>query len=69
MDNLKQIAEDATQGINKLLIESLSADQTGQVENLIEQTVIKTILLGVDATLNCLVANQDTAHKIATIIS
>ncbi|MGY9062088.1 MAG: hypothetical protein ACKVG1_07305 [Rhodospirillales bacterium] len=27
MDNLKQIAEDATQGINKLLIEPLSEEQ------------------------------------------
>ena len=63
-----QITKDATRGINKLLIESLSADQTGQVEKLIEQTVIKAMLQGVDTALNCPVANQDTAHKIATAI-
>ena len=63
-----QITKDATWGINKLLIESLSADQTGQVEKLIDQTVIKAMLQGVDGTLNCPVANQDTAHKIATAI-
>ena len=32
MDNLMQIAEDATRGINKLLIEPLSAGQTEQVK-------------------------------------
>lgn len=72
MDNLRKIAEEATQGINKLLIEPLSTEQIEQVEKLIEQTVIKAMLQGqhraVDAALNCPVADQDTAHKIATAI-
>ena len=72
MDNLMQIAEDATRGINKLLIEPLSADQTEQVKKLIKKTIIKAILQGqhraVDATLNCPVADQDTAHKTAIAI-
>ena len=52
MDNLKQIAEDATQGINKLLIEPLSEEQPPHCY----------------AAKNCPVVDKDTAYKIATAI-
>ena len=72
MQNLKDIAEEATQGINKLLIEPFTDEQTAAVEKLIEQTVIKSMLHGqhraVDAALNCPEADRDIAHKIATAI-
>ena len=72
MNHLKDIAEEATQGINELLIEPLTDEQTVAVEKLIEQTVIKAMLQGqhqaVDAALNCPEADRDIAHKIATAI-
>jgi len=72
MKNLKTIAKDATQGVNKILNTPLTDEQTAQVEKIIEQTVIKAMLEGqhraVDATLNCPEADQDEAHKIATAI-
>lgn len=72
MHNLKKIATEATKGINDLLIEPLTDEQTRKVEKLIEEAVIKALLQGqhraVDAALNCPEADQDTAHKIATAI-
>ncbi len=72
MQDLKNIAEEATKGINALLIEPLTPEQTEQIESLIEKTVIKAMLQGqhhaVDAALGCPEADQDTAHKIATAI-
>ena len=72
MNHLKVIAEEATQGISKLLTNPLSADQSKQVELLIEKAVIKAMLQGqhsaVDAALECPEAEKDTAHKIATAI-
>lgn len=72
MQNLKAIAEEATKGINELLIEPLTDEQAKQVANIIEKTVIKAMLEGqhgaVDAALLCPEADQDTAHKIATAI-
>ena len=72
MQNLKAIAEDATKGIDALLVQPFTAEQAAQVADLIEKTVIKAMLQGqhsaVDAALNCPEADQDTAHKIATAI-
>jgi len=72
MQDLKDIAEEATKGINELLVEPLTPEQFEKVEDLIENTVIRAMLQGqhraVDAALNCPEADQDTAHKIATAI-
>ncbi len=72
MQNLKAIAADATKGINELLIEPLTEDQSTKVADIIEKAVIKAMLQGqhsaVDAALDCPEADQDTAHKIATAI-
>jgi len=72
MIKLRKIAEDATSGINELLVTPLTEEQTSKVEKIIEQTVIKAMLEGqhraVDAAISCPSADQDLAHKIATAI-
>ncbi len=72
MNHLHVIAEEATQGISKLLTNPLSNEQAKQVEKLIEKAVIKAMLQGqhsaVDAALECPEAERDTAYKIATAI-
>jgi uncharacterized protein YwgA len=69
---LREIAEEATKGINALLDTPFSKEQTAAVENIIEKTVIGALLEGqhraVDAALQCPEADQDMAHKIATAI-
>ncbi len=72
MQQLRDIAEDATNGINSVLNTPLSDEQHGQVAKIVERAVIKALLEGqhraVDAALQCPEAEQDQAHKIATAI-
>ncbi len=72
MDRLREIAEEATKGIDELLVTHLTEDQTHKVERIIERAVIKALLEGqhraVDAALHAPEADQDVAHKIATAI-
>jgi hypothetical protein len=55
-----------------LLRDKLTDEQWGRVEKIIESTVIKALLDGldraVDATLQYPFADQDTAHKVAAAI-
>ena len=72
MERLRIIAEEATKGIDKILVAPLSDEQTKKVADIIESAVIKALLEGqhraVDAALKCPDADQDMAHKIATAI-
>ncbi len=72
MDRLRDIAEEATKGIDKLLVTHLTPEQFKEVERIIETAVIKALLEGqhraVDAALQAPEADQDVAHKIATAI-
>ena len=72
MNKLRKIAEEATSGINGILVTPLTDEQTAKVEKIIEETVIKALLEGqhraVDAAIKCPEADQDMAHKIATAI-
>jgi hypothetical protein len=72
MDRLREIAEEATKGIDEILVTHLTQDQVKQVAKIIERTVIKALLEGqhraVDAALHAPEADQDVAHKIATAI-
>jgi hypothetical protein len=72
MDRLREIAEEATKGIDEILVTHLTPDQVKQVAKIIERTVIKALLEGqhraVDAALHAPEADQDVAHKIATAI-
>lgn len=72
MDRLREIAEEATKGIDELLVTHLTDEQTKKVERIIERAVIKALLEGqhraVDAALHAPEADQDVAHKIATAI-
>ncbi|WP_282604732.1 hypothetical protein [Pelagibius sp. Alg239-R121] len=72
MDRLREIAEEATKGIDELLVTHLTPEQFQKVERIVEQTVIKALLEGqhraVDAALHAPEADQDVAHKIATAI-
>ena len=71
-DNLKKIAEDATNEIDGLLKSKLTDDQWARVEKIIEETVIRALLEGqhraVDAALNVPEADRDLAHKFASAI-
>jgi len=72
MNKLREIAEEATSGINEILVTPLTDEQKAKVEQIIEETVIKALLEGqhraVDAAIKCPEADQDMAHKIATAI-
>jgi hypothetical protein len=68
MKKLKTIVENAIGELEG----TLSSDQTDAVAKVIESAVIQGVLEGqhraVDACNNCLEAEQDIAHKIATAI-
>ena len=68
MQKLKTIVDNAVGELEKIL----SSDQTDEVAKVIESAVIQGVLEGqhraVDACNNCLEAEQDIAHKIATAI-
>ncbi len=68
MKKLKIIVENAIGELEG----TLSSDQTDAVAKVIESAVIQGVLEGqhraVDACNNCLEAEQDIAHKIATAI-
>ena len=72
VENLKTIANEATQGIDELLGGKLSSDEAAKISKVIEDAVVKALLEGqhraVDAALQCPEADQDLAHKIATAI-
>jgi len=72
MNRLKEIARDATDGVNELLDVPLRPEQAEEVVRMIEKAVIEAMLEGqhraVDAAILCPEAEQDTAHKIATAI-
>jgi len=68
MQKLKTIVDNAIGELEG----TLSSDQTDKVAKVIESAVIQGVLEGqhraVDACNNCLEAEQDIAHKIATAI-
>jgi hypothetical protein len=68
MKKLKTIVDNAIGELEG----TLSSDQTDKVAKVIESAVIQGVLEGqhraVDACNNCLEAEQDIAHKIATAI-
>jgi len=72
MEKLKRISEDASNEIKKLLPQSLSQEDTAQLEVIVEKAVIKGLLEGqhraVDAAIHCPEAEQDIAHKVASAI-
>jgi GGDEF domain-containing protein len=72
MNRLHEIAEEATKGIDALLVSHLTEEQSAQVAEIIEKAVVKALLEGqhraVDAAIGCAEADQDQAHKIATAI-
>jgi len=68
MEKLKSIVDEAVGELDK----TLSEDQIDKVAKVINAAVIRGILEGqhraVDACNNCVEAEQDIAHKIATAI-
>jgi hypothetical protein len=68
MEKLKAIVDEAIGELDG----TLSADQKDQVTKVINSAVIRGMLEGqhraVDACNNCVEAEQDVAHKIATEI-
>jgi hypothetical protein len=72
VDRLKQIADEATAGINALLDVPFRPEQAEKSARIIEEAVIKALLEGqhraVDAAIRCSEAEQDLAHKIASAI-
>ena len=68
MEKLKAIVDEAIGELDG----TLSADQKDQVTKVINSAVIRGMLEGqhraVDACNNCVEAEQDSAHKIATAI-
>jgi len=72
MQRLKEIAKDATDGINALLDVPFRPEQAEQAARIIQEAVIKSLLEGqhraVDAAILCPEAEQDIAHKVATAI-
>ena len=72
MRELQIIAQDATEGIGKVLGGPLKPKQAEAVANSIEEAVIKALLEGqhraVDCCLDLPKTERDTAHKIASAI-
>ncbi len=68
MQKLKTIVDNEIGELEKIL----SSDQTEEVAKVIESAVIRGMLEGqhraIDACNNCVEAEQDIAHKIATAI-
>ncbi len=68
MEKLKMIVDDAVAELEGVL----SDEQTDKVSQVIEAAIIRGMLEGqhraVDACINCVEAEQDIAHKIATAI-
>jgi hypothetical protein len=68
MEKLKSIVDEAVGELDK----TLSEDQIDKVAKVINAAVIRGMLEGqhraVDACNNCVEAEQDIAHKIATAI-
>jgi hypothetical protein len=72
MRKLQRIAQEATEGINKVLDNPLKPKQAEEVATIIEEVVIKALLEGqhraVDACMAMPGTERDTAHKIASAI-
>ena len=72
MQNLKDIAEEATSGINDLLVNKLTAEQSDQVAEIVEKAVIKGLLEGqhraVDAARRCAEHDEEEAQRYAAAI-
>ncbi|MHA1536235.1 MAG: hypothetical protein ACTSUD_01655 [Alphaproteobacteria bacterium] len=72
MRELQIIAQEATEGIGKVLGGPLKPKQAEAVANIVEEAVIKALLEGqhraVDTCLTYPKANRDIAHKIASAI-
>ncbi len=72
MKNLTEIAEEATTGINGLLMNKLTDEQSEQVAGIVEKAVIKALLEGqhraVDAARRCAAHNEEEAQRYADAI-
>ena len=72
MEQLKTIAQEATDGINAVLDNPLREEQADAVARIVEKAVIKALLEGqhraVDACLRLPEEEQDKAHKLRIAI-
>ncbi len=72
MRKLQIIAQEATEGINKLLDSPLRPKQAEEVAPIVEEAVIKALLEGqhraVDACMDMPSTERDTAYKVASAI-
>jgi hypothetical protein len=72
MEQLKTIAQEATDGINAVLDNPLREEQADAVARIVERAVIKALLEGqhraVDACLQLPEEEQDKAHKLRIAI-
>ena len=72
MSRLRAFAEEATLGIEELLVTPLTEEQTEKVRNIIEQAATKTLLewqqQAVDVALQFPKAERKIAHKVAMTI-
>jgi hypothetical protein len=72
MEQLKTIAQEATDGISAVLDNPLREEQADAVARIVEKAVIKALLEGqhraVDACLQLPEEEQDKAHKLRIAI-
>lgn len=72
MRELQVIAQEATEGISKVLDSPLKPKQVEQVATIVEEAVIKALLEGqhraVDTCMEMPAPERDTAHKVAAAI-
>jgi hypothetical protein len=72
MEQLKRIAQEATDGINAVLDKPLRDEQVDAVARIVERAVVKALLEGqhraVDACLELPEEEQDKAHRIRIAI-
>lgn len=72
MRKLQKIAQDATEGINKVLTSPLKPKQAEAVAAIVEEAVIKALLEGqhraVDACMEMPNTERDAAHRVASAI-
>ncbi len=69
MSRLRAFAEEATRGIEELLVTPLTEEQTEKVRNIIEQAVTKAVIewqqQAVDVAHQFPEAERKIAHKVA----
>lgn len=72
MQGLKEIADEATSGIDDLLVNKLTDDQSGKISDIVEKALIKALLEGqhraVDAARRCAAHNEKEAQRYASAI-